>query len=67
MPGMDGPQTLAALRGIDPSVRAVFVTGHAGDYTREDLLGLGAEAVFDKPFTSLAGLAEAVRQRLNTE
>src|SRR5262245_3503790 len=29
MPDMDGPTTLAALRGIDPGVRCVFITGGA--------------------------------------
>jgi CheY-like chemotaxis protein len=27
MPGLDGPQTLAALRQLDPHVRSVFLTG----------------------------------------
>ena len=58
MPGMDGPQTLAALRGVDPSVRCCFMTTGTGDYSREDLLGMGAAEVFEKPF----GLADLARR-----
>jgi serine/threonine-protein kinase RsbW len=50
MPGLDGPATLAALRQINPHVRALFVSGDTGVYTPEALLGLGAEAVLRKPF-----------------
>ncbi len=50
MPGLDGPQTLAALRQIDPHVRAVFMSGNTGDYTVADLLDLGAACVISKPF-----------------
>src|SRR5262249_1769492 len=50
MPGQDGPQTLRALRRLDPSVVCWFMTGHAGDYTGEELLALGAAGLIDKPF-----------------
>jgi two-component system OmpR family response regulator len=49
MPDLDGPETLAALRRVNPHVRACFVTGDAGRYSEQDLLGLGALAVFRKP------------------
>jgi CheY-like chemotaxis protein len=62
MPGLDGPQTLAALRRTDPAVRAVFMTAHAGAYTEEALLGLGASRVVYKPFPSLTGLAQLLRE-----
>ena len=52
MPGMDGPQTLAALREVAPGVRCVFMTGDPGDRTDADLLALGAEVVLRKPFRS---------------
>jgi len=54
MPEMDGPQTLAALRSINPEVRCCFMSGHTGDYSAEQLLELGASHVFQKPF----GLSE---------
>jgi len=50
MPGMDGPQTLAALKRVDPAVLCCFMTGHAGEYTAENLLAQGAVRLFPKPF-----------------
>jgi CheY-like chemotaxis protein len=61
MPGTDGPATLAALRALDPAVPCVFMSGHPGPYTAEELLALGAAAVVGKPFRSLAGLAGLLR------
>lgn len=49
MKGLDGPQTLEALRQIDPAVRCCFMTGNSGPYSVEDLLQRG-EGVFLKPF-----------------
>lgn len=63
MPGLDGPQTLDALRQVNLAVRACFLTGHAGDYTEEELLQRGALRVFAKPFhaTELeAGLRQVI-------
>jgi CheY-like chemotaxis protein len=51
MPGMDGPETLAALRQINPDVRACFASGDTGRYTEADLLRMGAVLVFQKPFS----------------
>jgi CheY-like chemotaxis protein len=50
MPRLDGPATLHALRGLDPQVGCVFITGHPGDYDEAALLALGAVAVLRKPF-----------------
>ncbi len=61
MPGPDGPQTLAALRAIDPQVRCCFVTGDPGRYTVEDLHRLGAAAVLGKPFR-LDAVAQVARE-----
>jgi CheY-like chemotaxis protein len=62
MAGTDGPQTLAALRQIDPAVPAVFMSGDTGRYTTQQLRALGADVV-EKPFPSLASLADLLRQR----
>ena len=62
MPEPDGPQTLAALREIDPGVRCVFMTGYAADSFVEELLALGAEQVVEKPFRDLAALAATLRE-----
>jgi CheY-like chemotaxis protein len=64
MPGVDGPETLAALRDMDPSVRVCFVSGDTGEYLPEDLIRRGAEAVFYKPFR-LDDLADVVRRMLD--
>jgi CheY-like chemotaxis protein len=52
MPRMDGPQTLTAIRQIDPEVPCVFMSGNAGHYTGENLAGAwrrprAAEAIFE--------------------
>jgi CheY-like chemotaxis protein len=56
MPGMDGPQTLAALQRIATDVRCVFMSGDTGAYTAEDLFNRGAVRLLSKPFSSLDGL-----------
>ncbi|VTS00647.1 response regulator receiver protein : Response regulator receiver protein OS=Desulfococcus oleovorans (strain DSM 6200 / Hxd3) GN=Dole_1357 PE=4 SV=1: Response_reg [Gemmata massiliana] len=53
MPGLDGAQTLAAIRATDPGARCVFMSGHTGRYSHADLLALGAERVLQKLFSSL--------------
>jgi len=50
MPIMDGPQTLLALRDINPQVCCCFMNGKSARHTEADLLGLGANAVMQKPF-----------------
>ena len=61
MPGRDGPETLAALRDLDPHVRACFMTGDTGRYTTQGLLDMGALAIFRKPFR-LGELAERLAE-----
>jgi CheY-like chemotaxis protein len=50
MPGLDGPQTLAALQELNPQVCCCFMSGGLGSYTQEGLRDLGAAAVLPKPF-----------------
>ncbi|AMV23784.1 Transcriptional regulatory protein ZraR [Gemmata sp. SH-PL17] len=57
----DGLRTLAALQSLDPGVRAVFVSGHTGASTTEELLARGALRVFAKPLPSLVRWAEELR------
>lgn len=54
MPGVDGPQTLSALREINPDICCCFMSGDTGKYTDQELLALGATAVFHKPFRLLS-------------
>jgi DNA-binding response OmpR family regulator len=66
MPGLDGPQTLAALRRIDPNVLACFMTGNSGNHTRSDLLKYGVARVFNKPFSATT-LVQSVQELLEPE
>lgn len=61
MPGLDGPDTLTALRGLDADVRAVFMTGDPRPYTLDDLRRRGTARILDKPF-NLAALSDALRE-----
>jgi CheY-like chemotaxis protein len=63
MPRLDGPQTLQALRQLDPGVRCCFITGSAGGEEEEALRALGPTAVLHKPCTP-EELAEALRQAM---
>jgi two-component system OmpR family response regulator len=58
MPGLDGPLVLAALRAMDPGVRAYFMTGNPGRYDEDELLAMGGCRVFPKPFPVAAAAAE---------
>jgi CheY-like chemotaxis protein len=60
MPGLDGPATVARLRELQPALRFAFVTGHAGDYSEDELMGCGALAVLSKPIRP-ADLLRALR------
>lgn len=62
MPGVTGPDTLAALRAVDPGVPCCFMTADQRLATRTALLALGALAVFGKPFVSLTELCESLRE-----
>jgi two-component system, OmpR family, response regulator len=60
MPGLDGPRTLAALQKLSPHIRCCFMTGYLGTHTEQALRGLGADAVFMKPFL-LSDVAQVLR------
>ncbi len=49
MPGLDGPQTLEALRRLNPEIAACFMSGNDADYSQEELFSRGAVCVFTKP------------------
>jgi len=61
MPGLDGPQTLRALRRLDPDVVFCFMTGYPGEHTVAELLALGPARLFDKPFP-IDEVVRAVRE-----
>jgi CheY-like chemotaxis protein len=49
MPGTDGPQTLRALRAVQPQLPACFFSGYTGRYAESDLLAHGSCTVLNKP------------------
>jgi PAS domain S-box-containing protein len=51
MPEMDGPTLVAALRGIDPAVRIIGITGASDKMGMGDLKTLALSAMLAKPFT----------------
>jgi CheY-like chemotaxis protein len=59
MPGLDGPQALAALQELNPRIHCCFMSGDLGAYTEARLYDLGAAAVLRKPF-HLTGVAEVL-------
>jgi two-component system, OmpR family, response regulator len=60
MPGMDGPQTLAAVRDlpVGHDLPVIFITARVLASERERLLGLGAIGVIAKPFDPMRLAAE---------
>ncbi len=50
MPGLDGPQTLAALQELDAGVRCCFMSGDTGGYSEPELRRPAVLRVFSKPF-----------------
>ena len=65
MPGLDGPATLLVLRTLNPNLLCCLMSGSMGNYTEEDLRGLGVRLLIHKPF-NLAHLATTLRQLLNS-
>jgi len=61
MPALDGPGTLAALRGMNPGVCCCFMSGDNRDYDGEALRALGVAGFFQKPF-ALAEVTQALRR-----
>jgi CheY-like chemotaxis protein len=62
MPGLDGPEIMAALRACGARVPVVYMTGSSGKYTSQELLDSGAACVLNKPFASMGELARVLRQ-----
>ena len=60
MPGMDGPETLAALRRRPSDVPVIFMTARVQTHEVLRYRELGAAEVIAKPFDPMA-LADTVR------
>ena len=64
MPHMSGRQVFAGLRSINPSVRAIVVTGFSLEGDARGVLEDGALAVLQKPFR-IADLLDAIESALS--
>lgn len=60
MPGMDGMQTLKALREKDPNLRFILLTGHATIKVAVDAARFGAVDVLEKP-TDIMTIIEKIQ------
>jgi CheY-like chemotaxis protein len=60
MPGLDGPQTMDALRALNPRVLVCLMSGDLGAYQPEELRQRGAAHLIAKPF-HLDQLASTLR------
>jgi CheY-like chemotaxis protein len=65
-PGIDGVETLRRVLDMNPSQRAIIVSGFAGTDRVKLALEMGAGAFVRKPLTSTT-LAAAVRKELDRE
>jgi two-component system cell cycle sensor histidine kinase/response regulator CckA len=63
MPEMDGPTLLRELRGRDPTLKIIFVSGYAEDAFQKHLPADGQFAFLAKPFT-LKQLVNEVKETL---
>ncbi len=63
MPGITGPEMIAALTPVYPHLAVLFVTGYAGEAGAD---GLAGHVVLRKPFT-IAALDRAVREAMAIE
>jgi DNA-binding NtrC family response regulator len=64
---MDGLETLAALKKLDPAIEVIVVTGYASEQTASECIKHGAYSYLRKPFeiTDLRALIErALARRL---
>jgi len=61
MPDLDGPETLDALRELDPEVPACFMSSNTVAYERNELVRRGVAQVIAKPFL-IADLVNMLRR-----
>lgn len=66
MPEMDGSETFAELKNIDPNVRVLIASGFTNDEVVDELLANGARGFVEKPFDKKT-MAEAVAGVLGDE
>jgi len=65
MPGMNGRELATHLRGLDPALRVLFMSGYSSDVVAEKGLLASDVSLITKPFSPTA-LAARVREVLDT-
>jgi CheY-like chemotaxis protein len=65
MPEMNGKDTYAELKKINPKVRVLLVSGYSLNKQIEELIGLGCRGFIQKPF-DIVQLSQKIRQMLDT-
>jgi len=66
LPGMDGLETLARAKNLDPDMAVVVISGHANVETAVKAVRLGAQDFIEKPLAlekTLVAVRNALRQR----
>ncbi len=63
MPGMDGPQTMAALRALPATsgTPVIFMTARVDEPDRAEYVALGAAGLIEKPFDPMELSDEVAR------
>ncbi len=64
MPGMNGRELATQLRGLDPALRVLFMSGYSSDVVAEKGLLTSDVSLITKPFSPTA-LAARVREVLD--
>jgi two-component system, cell cycle sensor histidine kinase and response regulator CckA len=64
MPGQNGRQALDRIRALEPTVPALFMSGHTADLVGQEEIQLGPERLLRKPVEP-DDLLRAVRERLD--
>lgn len=65
MPRMGGQKVFEELRGINPGVKVLLVTGYSPEEIADELLKRGAAGLIQKPY-DLKALARAIRNALDS-
>lgn len=63
LPGISGVELMRKIKARNPELKTIFISGMTERKAREEMLGAGAAAIFDKPIP-LADFLDAVERSL---